>query len=190
MLLVLTRNWWALVLRGIIAILFGVMAFAWPGLTLGALVLLFGAYAFVDGAFAIAAALIGRTGGVPWWAMLLEGVIGLAAGFATVSWPGLTALTVLYLIAGWAIGTGVFQVVAAIRLRREIEGEWVLALSGILSVLVGVWMILMPGAGALALVWYIGAYAIASGVLLITLGLRLRGWAREARPAGGAAQLA
>ena len=100
--------------------------------------MLFGGYAFVDGAFAIAAALIGRTGGVPWWARLLEGVIGLAAGFATVAWPGLTALTLHYLITSWVIGTSVFEVVAAIRLRRGIEGERVLKLSGILSVLVGV----------------------------------------------------
>src|SRR4051812_6662048 len=119
MLVELARYWWALVLRGVVAILFGVMAFAWPGLTLGALVLLFGAYAFVDGAFAIAAAIAGRTEGIPWWALLVEGLIGIAAGIATVAWPGITALALLYMIAGWAIATGVLEIVAAIRLRRE-----------------------------------------------------------------------
>lgn len=190
MYVILARNWWALVLRGIVAILFGVMAFAWPGLTLEALVLLFGAYAFVDGAFAVAAALSGRTGGTPWWAMLLEGLIGIAAGIATVAWPGLTALALLYMIAGWAVATGVLQIVAAIRLRREIEGEWALILSGVLSVLLGVGLAIMPGAGALAVVWYIGAYAIVSGVLLIALGIRLRNLKRKAQPQGSEPRLA
>jgi uncharacterized membrane protein HdeD (DUF308 family) len=190
MLVVLARNWWTLVLRGVLAILFGVMAFVWPGLTLGALVLLFGAYAFVDGAFAIAAALAGRTGGIPWWALLVEGLIGIGAGIATAVWPGITALTLLYVIAAWALATGVFEIVAAIRLRREIVGEWVLVLSGVLSILLGVGLALFPGTGALALVWYVGAYAIVFGVLLIALGLRLRGWSRKARSQGVQASVA
>src|SRR3954451_5125366 len=110
MLVVLTRNWWTLVLRGVLAILFGLSAFLWPGLTLGALVLLFGAYAFADGAFAVTAALVGRTGGLPLWAMLVEGLIGLAAGVATVLWPGITLFILLCLIAAWAVATGAFEI--------------------------------------------------------------------------------
>ena len=177
--MVLARNWWALVLRGLFAVLFGITAFAWPGITLGALVLLYGAYSLVDGVFAVAAALVGRPRGMPWWALLLEGLAGIAVGIMTFAWPGITALVLLYLIAAWAIVTGVFEIVAAIRLRKEIRGEWMLALSGVLSVLFGIALVVNPGAGALAVVWLIGAYAITFGILLITLGFRLRSFARQ-----------
>ncbi len=123
MVIVLSRNWWTLALRGLFAVLFGIMAFAWPGITLGALVLLYGAYAFADGVLAIAAALVGRTVGVPWWALLIEGLAGIGVGIITLLWPGITALVLLYLIAFWAVVTGVFEIVAAIRLRKEIRGE-------------------------------------------------------------------
>jgi uncharacterized membrane protein HdeD (DUF308 family) len=145
-----------------------------PGITLTALVLLYGAFALVDGVFAVAAALFGRRRGMPWWAMLVEGLFGIAIGILTFAWPGITALALLYLIAAWAVITGVFEIAAAIRLRQEIQGEWLLALSGALSVLFGVVLVLYPGAGALAVVWLIGAYAIAFGVLLLVLGFRLR----------------
>jgi len=180
MVIVLARNWWALALRGLFAVLFGIAAFAWPGITLGALVLLYGAYAFVDGVFALAAALAGGTEGRPWWALLLEGLFGIAVGIMTIFWPGITALALLYLIAAWAVVTGVFEIVAAIRLRSEIRGEWLLALSGVLSVLFGLALVINPGAGALAMVWLIGAYAIVFGVLMIVLGFRLRSWSRAA----------
>jgi len=180
MVIVLARNWWALALRGLFAILFGIAAFAWPGITLGALVLLYGAYALVDGVFAIAAAVVGRTDGMPWWALVLEGVAGIAVGIMTFAWPGITALVLLYLIAAWAVVTGIFEIVAAVRLRKEIQGEWLLALSGILSVLFGFALVFNPLAGALAVVWLIGAYAIAFGVLMIALAFRLRSWARQA----------
>ena len=137
MVIVLARNWWALVLRGLFAVLFGIMALAWPGITLGALVLLYGAYALADGVFAIAAVMAGRTGGRPWWSLLVEGLVGIAVGIMTFAWPGITALVLLYLIAAWAVVTGIFEIVAAIRLREEIRGEWLLALSGILSILFG-----------------------------------------------------
>jgi uncharacterized membrane protein HdeD (DUF308 family) len=179
MVVVLARNWWALALRGVAAVLFGIMAFAWPGMTLGVLVLLYGAYALVDGVLAIIAAVAGRTSGMPWWALLLEGVLGITVGILTFAWPGITALVLLYLIAAWAVATGVFEVVAAIRLRREIRGEWLLALSGIISVLFGIALVINPVGGALAVVWLIGAYAIAFGVLLIALGFRLRGAAKK-----------
>ncbi|MBV8228860.1 MAG: HdeD family acid-resistance protein [Planctomycetaceae bacterium] len=179
MVIVLARNWWALVLRGLFAVLFGIIALVWPGITLGALVLLYGAYALADGVFAIASVMAGRTWGRPWWSLLVEGLVGIAVGIMTFAWPGITALVLLYLIAAWAFVTGIFEIVAAIRLREEIRGEWLLALSGILSVLFGVALVIWPGAGALALIWVIGAYAIAFGVLMIALGFRLRSWSRR-----------
>jgi uncharacterized membrane protein HdeD (DUF308 family) len=182
MVTVLARNWWALVLRGLFAVLFGIGAFAWPGLTLGVLVLLYGAYALADGVFAIVASLVGSPRELPWWALLVEGLIGVAVGIVTFFWPGITALALIYLIAGWAIATGLFQVVAAFRLRKEIRGEWMLVLGGVLSVLFGLALVVSPGAGALALVWMIGAYAIAFGILLIAFGLRLHGLSRGTEP--------
>jgi uncharacterized membrane protein HdeD (DUF308 family) len=179
MVVVLARNWWALALRGVAAVLFGIMAFAWPGMTLGVLVLLYGAYALVDGVLAITAALAGRTWGMPWWALLLDGLMGITIGILTFAWPGITALVLLYMIAAWAVVTGVFEVIAAIRLRKEIHGEWLLALSGIISVLFGVALVINPVGGALAVVWLIGAYAIVFGALLIALGFRLRGVAKR-----------
>ena len=155
--MILARNWWALALRGLVAVLFGIMAFAWPGITLGALVLLYGAYVLVDGVFAVAAAISGRPGGMPWWALLMEGLAGIAVGIMTFAWPGITALVLLYLIAAWAIVTGIFEIVTAIHLRREVRGEWMLALSGVLSILFGLALVVNPGAGALAVVWLIGA---------------------------------
>ena len=177
-----TRKWWALVVRGCLAILFGVLAFAWPGITLELLVVLFGAYALVDGMFALAAAVSGGWDGRPWGALLVEAVTGILAGIAAFFWPGITLLVLLYLMAGWAIATGVFEIVAAVQLRRHIEGEWALALSGILSILFGVALAAFPGAGLLAIVWIVAGYAVVFGVLLIALGLRLRGW--DTRAAG------
>lgn len=178
----LAHNWWTLVIRGIFALLFGVMAFAWPGITLGALVILYGAYAMADGVFAIAAAMGGGTQGVPWWAFLVEGLVGILVGILTFIWPGITALVLLYLIAAWALITGVLEIVEAIRLRREIRGEWLLALSGFLSIIFALALVVNPGVGALAVVWLIGAYAIVFGVLLISLGVRLRGMSRLPSP--------
>jgi uncharacterized membrane protein HdeD (DUF308 family) len=174
MLQALAQNWWAIVLRGVCAVLFGLAAFIWPGLTLTILVLLYGAYALVDGVLAVIWSLAGRHPGAFPWGVLLAGVAGIFFGVITFLWPGLTALALLYLIAAWAIVRGVFEIVAAVHLRREIEGEWMLALSGVLSVLLGVVLILAPGAGALAVIWWIGAAAIVFGVLTILLGLRLK----------------
>jgi uncharacterized membrane protein HdeD (DUF308 family) len=171
----LTRNWRILAIRGAAGVLFGVAALVWPGLTLAVLVALFGAYALVDGVFAAVAAIRYRRQYGRWWALLLEGVLGIVAGLVAVLLPGLTAAVLVYLIAGWAVATGVFEIVAAVRLRQEIEGEWLLALSGVASVLLGVLLIVRPGPGALALVWLIGSYAIVFGALLLVLAFRLRG---------------
>jgi uncharacterized membrane protein HdeD (DUF308 family) len=175
MLAFMARNWWVLLIRGILAIAFGVLAFLWPGLTLEVLVLLFGAYALLDG---VAAIIIGLTGrGVQdnrLW-LMLGGVFGVLIGVLTFVWPGVTLLALLYFIAAWAIVTGVFSIVAAVQLRKEIENEWLLGIAGALSILAGLYMAAFPGAGAIALLWLIAAYAIIFGVLLIGLALRLRG---------------
>jgi uncharacterized membrane protein HdeD (DUF308 family) len=188
---VLSRNWWALALRGIVAILFGLAAFFLPGITLAVLILLFGAFALVDGIFAIVAAVRTHRRNERWWLLLVEGVLGVLAGVVAFLWPGLTALALLYLVAAWAIITGVLEIVGAIRLRKEIEGEWALILGGILSVIFGVLLAALPGVGILALVWLIGAYAIVAGVLLLAAALRARrsekASPREGMPHGGVA---
>jgi uncharacterized membrane protein HdeD (DUF308 family) len=173
----LSRNWGWVALRGLVAVLFGVFAFIAPGITLAVLVLLWGAFAFADGVFALVAAFKVRDQGKPFWPLLIVGFLGIAAGVATFLWPGMTALVLLAFIGAWAFVMGVFQILAAIRLRREIEGEWLLALSGALSVLFGVFVLFQPGAGALALVWAIGAYAVVFGVLIIGLAFKLKGMA-------------
>jgi uncharacterized membrane protein HdeD (DUF308 family) len=173
MLTQLTRNWWAVALRGVIAILFGVVALAWPGLTLEILVLFFGAYALVDGIFAIIAAFTNRSGHDKWWVLLLEGLMGIAAGIITLFRPGLATLALVYVISFWAVVTGILEIVAAVQLRKEIQGEWMLALSGIVSLLLGVSLFLFPAAGALTLTWLIGAYAILFGAMWLGLSLRV-----------------
>jgi uncharacterized membrane protein HdeD (DUF308 family) len=180
---VLARNWWAIALRGVVAILFGILAWVMPGVTLAALVLLYGSYALVDGIFNVVAAVTGPGSARPSWTMLLAGLVSIAAGLVTFLWPGLTALALVYLIAAWAIVRGVFEIAAAIRLRTVITGEWWLGLSGALSILFGALLMVAPGAGAVAMVWWIGTWAVIVGIVLVALGVRLRGWRHEA-PAG------
>jgi uncharacterized membrane protein HdeD (DUF308 family) len=169
----LAKNWWLLLLRGIAGIVFGVLAFGWPGLTLLTLILLYGAYALADGVIAIIAAI---TGGAPagrgWLAIV--GILGIAVGAFTFMLPGMTALILLFTMAGWAVAIGVFQIIGAIRLRKEIDNEWFLILSGAISVLFGLGVVVNPGAGAVALVWVIATYAIVAGVLYIGLAFRLK----------------
>ena len=182
----LTQRWWVVALRGVAAVIFGILALVWPGITLGALVLLFGAYALVDGVCALWTAATGgpaASGRRPW--LVLEGVAGVAAGIATFVWPGITALALLAVVAAWALVTGVLEIVAAIRLRREIEGEWLMVLSGVLSVVFGILLFINPAAGALAVTWLIGAYAIVFGAVLLGLAMRLyRLRQREHQPQG------
>ena len=177
----LARNWWLFLLRGIAGIAFGLITFFAPGISLAALVLLFGAYALADGVFAIWSA-IRRHGEDRWWVLLLQGLLGIAAAAVTLLWPGITALALLFVIAAWALVTGVLEIAVAIRLRKAITNEWLLVLSGIASVVLGVLLVLNPAVGALVVVLWIGAYALVSGALLVGLGFRLR---REQRRATG-----
>jgi uncharacterized membrane protein HdeD (DUF308 family) len=170
----LARNWWALAIRGVAAIIFGLLTFVWPGVTLAALVFLFGIYAIVDGIFNLVAAFRGGAEEERWWLLALEGLVSIGAGVVAFGWPGLTTLVLLYVIAVWAVITGVLEIVAAVRLRHEIPNEWWLVAGGVLSVIFGVLLMAAPGAGALALVLWIGAYAIVFGALLVGLAFRLR----------------
>jgi uncharacterized membrane protein HdeD (DUF308 family) len=169
------RYWWTVALRGALAVLFGLAAWIWPDVTIRVLVLLFGFYALVDGLLALAAAMMGGrlASGRRGW-LIFEGVAGVAVGVLTFIWPEITTLALLYLIAFWAIATGVLEVVAAVMLRRELRGEWLLAAGGIISVLFGLFLVIRPGDGAIAVAWLIGLYAIIFGIALIALGLRLR----------------
>lgn len=171
----LARNWWLLMLRGVIGVVFGIVALFWPGATLLSLVFLWGAYALADGVFSLWAAITGRVGekASRWW-LAAAGIAGIAAGIIAWVMPGATALALLVLVAAWAIVTGAMQVWGAIRLRKEIEGEWLLGLSGSLSILLGIVLLLQPAAGALAVVWWIGAFAIIMGFAYIGLALKLR----------------
>jgi len=173
----LGRNWGWIVLRGVMAVLFGVVAFAWPNITITALVIVFGVYALADGVVALIAAWQVRDQGKPFWSLLIVGLLGIAAGVVTFMWPSITEVTLLMIIAAWAVVVGIFQIVAAVRLRQVIEGEWWLGLSGLLSVIFGIAMFAKPEAGAVALIWVIGAYAIVFGILLIALGVRLKQYA-------------
>ena len=174
MLHAMAKAWWLVLLRGIAGIVFGVLAFMWPGLTLITLVLFYGAYALVDGVIALTTAFTGGAKPVPTWWLVVVGLLGIVAGLVTFMWPGITALVLIYFIGGWAIAHGIFEIVGAIKLRKEIDNEWWLILAGVLSVIFGLVVLLAPGAGALGLIWAIAAYSIVFGVLLVGLSLRLR----------------
>ena len=169
----LTRHWWAVLLRGILAVIFGIMALVWPGLTLAVLILFFGAYAIVEGGFNILYAVRNRAFG-GWGLHLLEGIVSLIAGILAFVWPGITALALLYVIAFWAIVTGILELIAAWHLRKVIAREFWLGLGGLASLVFGVLAFLFPGAGALAVVTLIAAYALLFGLTLIGLGWKLR----------------
>ncbi|HEY5340594.1 MAG TPA: HdeD family acid-resistance protein [Candidatus Aquilonibacter sp.] len=177
MLRVLTRNWWAVLLRGIAAVIFGLLAFFWPGVTGLVLVLLFGAYAFVDGLFAIVAAVRAAEAHERWLAFGVEGLIGLIIAAITFFHPAITAIALYWTIAVWAVLTGILELVAAFQLRKMVPGEWLLALGGIASVAFGILLVVYPLLGVITVIYLIGAYALIFGVILIGLSLRLRGHA-------------
>jgi uncharacterized membrane protein HdeD (DUF308 family) len=166
----MSEHWWVVLLRGILAILFGVLAYTWPGLTALVLVTLWGIYALIDGVFAIIAGIRGK-----WTSLVLLGILGIAAGIVALVWPGLTAVSLLWVLAIWIIVAGAMQVSAAIRLRKEVQGEWLWILSGLLMIALGLVFFTRPGAGILSVTWLIASLAIVWGILLVMLSFKLKG---------------
>lgn len=172
----LSRNWWVLLLRGIASIIFGFMLWTLPTEeSVETLILVFGIFAFVDGALQVWTAIMERKERDNWVVLMLWGVVGIAAGIMTFTVPGLTAVALLFYIAVWAIAKGVLEIIAAIRLRKEITGEWLLILGGIISILFGGFLMSNPAAGATALIWVIAMYAFIFGVLFVALSFKLKG---------------
>jgi uncharacterized membrane protein HdeD (DUF308 family) len=165
----LASNWWLLLVRGIIAVLFGLLAFMWPGLTLVTLVLLYAAYALVDGLMAIWAGATSRT-----WGLVLFGILGVLVGIYALFFPGITALALLYLIAAWAFIRGLFEIATAIQMRKQISNEWSLILSGIIAIVFAIVLVANPSAGALAMIFVIGTFAILFGLAMIFLAFRIK----------------
>jgi uncharacterized membrane protein HdeD (DUF308 family) len=177
-----TRAWWLILMKGIVAILFGILALSRPHITLAALVMLFGAYALVDGLFSLGAALSGWRHREDRWLLLLEAFLGIGAGIVTLQAPGITTIALIFFIAAWALATGILKIVGAIRLRKEIKGEIWLILSGVAGVVFAFLVMERPAAGALAMVWVIGWYAIITGALLTMLSFKLRSLRRPQIP--------
>ena len=175
----LARNWWTIALRGAIAIIFGLAALFLPRITLASLVFLFAAFVLGSGILLVTMAFRDRLNNAHGWILLIEGAISIILGVLAFVWPAITALVLLYFIATWAIMIGILEIIAAIGLRKEIENEWLLLLVGIGSVIFGVSLLIWPGAGALAILWVIGIYAIFFGILLLMLAFRLRSWKRQ-----------
>lgn len=174
-----SRHWWLLLLRGLAAIIFGVLTWMQPGISLATLVLLFGVFAIADGILNIWTAAAGRSQDSHRWLLLLAGLVGILVGFLTFAAPGITALVLLVYIAVWAIVTGVLQVIAAVRLRKEVEGEWVYILGGVVSILFGALLLARPGTGALAVLWVIAFYAVFYGILMIIVAFKARNFGKR-----------
>ena len=181
---ILTRGWWRLLVRGLVAIAFGVFTWLRPGLSLAALVLVFGIYCTADGILGIWTAIAGRNDNDYWWVLLLTGIVGVGVGAVTFAAPGLTAVALLVYIAVWALVKGVLEIAAAIRLRKEIQGEWLLVVGGAASVAFGALLLARPGAGVLAVLWLIAAYAVVFGVLLVLLAFRARRFVKQVAALG------
>jgi uncharacterized membrane protein HdeD (DUF308 family) len=171
---ILSHAWWVLLLRGVVAIAFGVLVWLQPGSSFMALMWLFGAYLLADGILGVWMATTGRSVHEDWWVLLLWGLVGIGVGVMTFLAPGITGLALLFYIAIWAIATGVLEIVAAVRLRKEMEGEWVLVVGGLISVLFGAFLVARPAEGAMAMLWLIATYAVVFGILLMMLAFRVR----------------
>lgn len=175
----LALHWWVPALRGLLGIAVGFIAFVLPGVTLLALTFLFAAYALIDGILSFGMAFHAARLHSHWWALMLEGVAGVVIAGITLAWPAVTLVVLLYLIAAWAVVTGIFEVAAAIRLRRMVEHGWLLGLAGALSIVFGLLLFAAPGPGAIVIAWWIGAYAMIFGILMLALSFRLRGWSKS-----------
>ena len=170
----LATNWWVLALRGLAAIAFGVLTLLVPGVSLAALVFVFASYALVDGVLTVIAAFRGQPNDRPWWSLALEGLVSIGAGAAAFLMPGVTTVMLVYVVAGWALITGALEIATAVRLRRHISGEWRMILAGVASLAFGTLLMLAPAMGAVAMVMWIGAYALVFGAALLALALRVR----------------
>jgi uncharacterized membrane protein HdeD (DUF308 family) len=179
----LAARWWTLLVRGLAAILFGILAIARPGTSLLALVFVWGSYAMVDGVFELALAAKRGSRGGRWGWYFFEGLVSIVAGVGAFAWPGITAVVLAMMIGAWALLTGIAEIVAAIELRKVLSGEWLLAASGVVSIVFGLVVFAFPMAGALSIVWVVGIYAIAFGTMLATLAFRIKHWAQEQKPA-------
>lgn len=188
----LSRFWWMILLRGVCAVLFGIAAFAWPGLTLASLTMLFAAYALVDGVFNVTHAVAYRREIESWGLVLIEGLCGIAFGVLAFMSPELTTaiggLIVAFYLAAWAISTGLMRIVMAVRLRKEIEGEWLLGLSGAISILFGVFIMARPAVGVLGLLMFVAVWAIVLGLCLIVFAIKVRKIGHRVRGALESAQ--
>jgi len=173
---IVKRNWWIMALRGLFAVIFGLIALVAPRIALLAFIYVFAAYALVDGGIAVITSIQERELLDRWGWVLFEGILSILAGLIAFANPALTALVLLYIIAAWAIVSGISEIVAAIRLRKIIEREWLLVLAGVVSVLFGLALILQPAATALVLVWWVGGFAVVFGILLVSLAFRVRSW--------------
>ena len=179
MLQVMAPNWWMVLVRGSAAILFGIALLLAPVIALFTLVLLWSAYTLVDGILAVISGFRNRAMNRNWWVIVLEGIVSIIAGIGAFLYPGITALVLLYIIAAWALITGVLKIMTAIQLRKEIEGEFWLGLGGLASIVFGLLLILNPGAGILNVLTIVSVYAIVFGIVLIFLAFRLRGFATD-----------
>ena len=171
--------WWMLLIRGIFLVLFGILAVTWPGLALYTFIIFFSVFALVHGLMAVIGSIANRAGNEDWWLVLLEGVVSIIIGIMAFAWPGVTALMLAYFIAAWALIMGILRIYGAIKLRKVIEGEWLLIIGGIISALFGIFVFARPLAGALVLAWLIGIYAIVFGLLGIILSFRVRSWQKK-----------
>lgn len=168
----LASTWWLVLIRGIAAVIFGILTIIWPGITLWVLVIFFGAYALVGGIFSVISAFRHGTESKAW--LIISGIISILAGLVAFAWPGITTLALLFVIAFWAIFTGVSEIIAGIKLRKVIDNEWMLIIGGLLSVVFGVLLLIWPASGALALTWLIGIFAIVYGIAMIILSVRVK----------------
>ncbi|HEX7979909.1 MAG TPA: HdeD family acid-resistance protein [Gemmatimonadaceae bacterium] len=175
----MTSNWWALALRGAVSILLGLVAITMPGLTIAAIVTVFGVYAIIEGVLAIMASIRGIREHDRWGWMMVEGVVGICAGLIAFFMPGVGALAIIWLIAAWAVLTGALEIAAGFRLRKIIEGEWLLILTGVLAIVLGFFMVSRPGMGVVLLTTWLGVWAILSGITLMVLAFRIKRWANE-----------